>query len=762
MDIKSKLNHNQYLAASSQSQYLRIIAGAGTGKTRTLTYRIAYLIASGMSPKRMVAITFTNKAAKEMQTRVDNLLEENDFHADGKPLMVTFHGFCYRFLKKEINRLEGYNQNFNIADAQDQGQIFKDIFSSMTKGSSKDFTKSVVAKISSLKSKGIAVRDVTSSDVHYDSIYTYDELIHVYQSYQNYLKDQNLLDFDDLLMLTLKILTNYEDVRYHWQSKYDIFLVDEFQDTNEVQYDLIRYLLSSQTKLTVVGDPDQTIYTWRGAKNEIIKDALIKDFPSLETVVLDENYRSTQTILNCANALIKNNRDRMEKNLIAASHIEGDKVFYSVYSDQDSEAYQIASTIHNINLKENVPYDDIAVIYRSNYLSNSLEKMLTRFKIPYEVYGGMKFYERAEIKDALSYLRLIVNPDDLSFRRILKAPTKAIGDVALQNALSFKETISDDENNNLFYIFRYHQDELKLMKKSRVALDQFYTAYDNVLSVYKNHENNSQLMTALDIYFRSTGFLDYVSKEDKKLIEQTSYTAMTSVSKVDNVNEFLRSISSYLEQDMIDDDGKKKTPTLEDFLIDVALQSDQDTMKDQHKVALMTGHVSKGLEFPYVFVTGLNDSIFPSSHAIQDGRISAIEEERRLLYVCVTRAQKRLYLSNFGGRNFRSGTPYVPSRFIKELQFQKAASAKKDYQAYVGSNRPSASMFSAISNVKPQAQTIDKYVVGDKIIHTSYGIGEVIEVFPDNKIRVQFKDGIGIKKLVVGFKAFRKMTDEEK
>ena len=772
MDIKSQLNESQYAAASSNSQYLRIIAGAGTGKTRTLTYKIAYLITQGMAPKRMVAITFTNKAAKEMQTRVEKLLLENDFHAEGKPLMVTFHGFCYKFLKKEIGYLDGYNTNFNIADDADQGQIYKDIFSHMTKGSSKDFTKAVTGKISELKTRGLFVGDVRPTEVRIDSIYTYDELISVYDKYQQFLRSQNLLDFDDLLMLTLKILKSNPEVKAHWQKKYDIFLVDEFQDTNEVQYDLVKQLLAPSTKLTVVGDPDQTIYTWRGAKNEIIKDVLIKDFPSLETVVLDQNYRSTQNILNAANNLIKHNRDRMEKNLVAASNVEGEKVSYFSAYDMDNEALQIASTIHNLYAKENVMFDEIAIIYRSNYLSNPLEKMLTRYKVPYEVYGGMKFYERAEIKDALSYLRLIVNPDDLSFRRTLKAPTKSIGDVAIENALSLKALLPEEEAS-LFNIFRYNAEELHLMKKSIIALKNFYAAYDEMANVYQTNPKPSELITAINHYFQDTGFMEYVSKEDKKMEEKLSYTAASSVSKVDNVNELLRSITAYFDTDILDDDGTQRTPTLEDFLIDVALQSDQDTMKDTPKVALMTGHVSKGLEFPYVFVTGLNDAVFPTMHAIQDMRQSAIEEERRLLYVCVTRAQKKLYLSSFGGKNFRNGMPYTPSRFLRELNILNRPSSPSatNYQAYTGSHRPSAGMFSSLSgnskgilqagSMKPNVSSADtNYAVGDRIIHTSFGKGEVIAV-EGNKITVKFKEEFGTKKLMIGFKAFRKMNPEE-
>ena len=771
MDIKSLLNESQYLSASSTSQYLRIVAGAGTGKTRTLTYRIAYLISQGILPKRILAITFTNKAAKEMLSRVEQLLDENDFNVTSKPTMSTFHSFCYKFLKKEIALIPGYSTNFNIAEEEDQGQIFKDIFSRMTKGSSKEFTKSVVNKISSLKTRGIFVNQVTSDEVSVDSIYTYTELLSVYSKYQDFLRSQNLLDFDDLLMLAVKILEENEHVRKIWQDKYDVILVDEFQDTNDLQYNLVRYLLGKDTKLTVVGDPDQTIYTWRGARGEIIKDVLKKDFPTLETIVLDKNYRSTQSILNAANSLIKNNSNRLEKDLIAASEQVGDKVEYTNYPNEENEAYSIANKIYDLTSKQNIPFNQIAVIYRSNYLSNSLEKMLTRFKVPYEIYGGMKFYERAEIKDALAYLRLVINPDDLSFRRMLKAPTKSIGDVALNKAIDIKNMVPE-EDALLFTIFRKYRDEMHLMSKSKLALDDFYNAYDKMLQVYQTYHDNDELITAINNYFIDTGFMEYVHKEDKKLEEKLSYTAASSTSKVDNVNEFLRSITAYLEQDVLDEDGNVKSPTLEDFLIEVALQSDQDTMKDSPKVSLMTGHVSKGLEFPYVFVTGLNQGIFPTSHALKSLHRSAIEEERRLLYVCVTRAQTKLFLSSFSGFNSRSKEPNIPSMFIRELQLIKKDAPKNNYEAFVGSLRPRASLFSnmsgnaqailsSVSNPQARNQSKDTYQIGDKVIHTSFGIGVVKEVLPDNKIIVQFKEEIGEKKLMVGFKAFRKMTKEE-
>lgn len=775
MDLQKELNHNQYLAASSKSQYLRIIAGAGTGKTRTLTYRLAYQILTGTSPRRMLAITFTNKAANEMATRVGDLLEKENFPQNGKPLICTFHGFCYRFLKKEIGVVDGYSTTFQIAGEDESGSIFKDIFKKMQKGESKEFVQSVTRKIASLKTDGVFPNEVSKSDVPLDVIYTFDELMEVYKTYQKKLKLQNLLDFDDLLMITAYIMENHADIKERWRRKYDVFLVDEFQDTNYLQYALVKDFMSKSASLTVVGDPDQTIYTWRGAKNDIIKDRLQQDFPNLETVILDENYRSTQAILDAANVLINHNTDRMDKKLIAASGKAGEKVEFMRSRDNDNEAYRIAYTIRKLNEQQNVPYQDIAIIYRSNYLSNSLEKQLTLFRIPYEIYGGLKFYERAEIKDAIAYLRLAINPDDFSFKRTLSAPTKGVGEVTLQKAEELRLTLG--EEIPLVKIFKDHQDILSLNKKSILALQNFYIAFDKFTLAMKTAKTGDEILSAIQDYFNETGFLSYVHSEDVKLQEKLSYTAASSVSKTDNVIELQRTISQFFQQDILDEDGNPKAPSLEDFLLEVALQSDQDTMEDTPKVSLMTGHVSKGLEFPYVFITGLNQLIFPTSHALQDGRKGAIEEERRLMYVCMTRAKQKLYLSTFGGKNFRTNSEYQDSMFLQEVfgDSQRGQSENKttpqkprvDYNAYQGVHRPSlrdnltSNVNALLKKTAPSGNTKDTYVVGDRVLHTSFGIGKVIEILPGGKIKVEFKDPYGTKTMVPGFKAFRKMREDE-
>ena len=764
MNIEQELNHKQYLAASSQAKHLRIVAGAGTGKTRTLTYRLAYQILCGINPKRMVAITFTNKAAKEMLTRVEALLEREQVTKTSKPLICTFHAFCYRFLRQEITAISGFDKNFQIADEENTAEIYKSIFKKMPKGDSKDYCKYVTSKISSLKTEGIFPMDVTRSDIPMGALYTLDELLFVYQEYQRQLRIQNLLDFDDLLMLTVYLMKSNEEIREHWRQKYDVFLVDEFQDTNSLQYEMVKLFMKKDTSLTVVGDPDQTIYTWRGAKNEIIKDRLQEDFSDLETVVLDENYRSTQNILDVANALIQHNKNRLKKDLIAKSDESGAPVEYFRETDNNQEAYQVARRIQTL-IKNGVDYNQIAVIYRSNYLSRALESQLTKFKIPYEVYGGMKFYERAEIKDAISYLRVAINPDDFSFKRILKAPSKGIGDVTLDKAMMMKEQLG--EETTLFDVFLSHREDLSLNKKSKLALDLFFSAYERFLLALQKADSGEAILTAINLYYSETGFLDYVHREDVKNSEKMSFLAASSTSKVDNVNEFLKTISDFFQSDVLSDEGTPVHPTLEEFLIQVALQSDQDALEGQKKVALMTGHVSKGLEFPYVFVTGLNQTIFPTNHAILEHNF---EEERRLLYVCMTRAQKQLTLSSFGGRNFMTGDEYHPSMFLKEIPIQQkepraleTRSPFERYHPYQGSNKPNFSNAQAFLNqhkAAPQATVDNNYHVGDRVIHASFGKGVITKII-DKKLTVDFGPEYGIKVLVIGFKAFRKMREDE-
>lgn len=736
MNLETLLNEKQYLACTSNAKHLRIIAGAGTGKTRTITYRLAYLISNGMFPSKILGITFTRKAANEMKERVISLLKENEIPYSTEPLLTTFHGYCYRFLRKEILRLKIYDENFQIADDSDTNQILKDVFKTMTKGENKDFIKAITNKISSLKNNGKRSSDISESDIPLDAIYTFNELLYAFSNYEKYLIRQNLLDYDDLLLYTLLILENFPDAREYYSNKYSMIFVDEFQDTNDVQYQLMKYLVGNNTYLTVVGDPDQTIYTWRGAKNEIIKSNLQYDYPDLETIVLDDNYRSTQSILDLSNKLINNNPNRMKKDLNAASKIEGEKPTYKPCPDESMEGYYIAKTINDLVLNKGYSYSDIAILYRLNYVSRSIEKGLAMFKIPYVIYGGVKFFDRLEIKDSLAYLKIFFTHDDLSMKRILKLPSKGIGEVTLSKITEYeaKQELGQD---NIFTILKDHRDEFRLSSNTKLALDHFYEIYNKYENQFLNPNiDKNDLISLIHSYFEDVGLFKAYKEIDIKEGEDKRFTDKSSSSRIDNINELFNELVYYVNSTNLDEDGKEIHPSLSDFLINLALQTSQDELKDDNKVKLMTIHISKGLEFKVVFIASLNDGISPSYRALQESSI-AMEEERRLLYVAMTRAQEKLYLTNKGGFDyFHSREPFRPSRFLKEIGFltsiystdnqnKNTFSRKESYESHVGKNRAS---FNPEINNTPINKSNVTYKVGDEVIHTSFGKGKIINV----------------------------------
>lgn len=782
IDFRKTLNERQFEACCSSAQHLRILAGAGTGKTRVLTYRIAFLITKvGLAPNRIVAITFTNKVAKEMNERVTKIMNDSGNNMGAfSPLISTFHGYCYRFLRRECRHLEGFNTKFSVADEDMQKNIFKQVFDLMKLPNEKDLRADIVKKIGGLKSKGLFPEDVRPEMLSSYSLSTPSQVLDSYKLYQQKLKKDNALDFDDLLMYTKKILIENEDVRSYWQRKFDAYLIDEFQDTNLLQYDLIKLLLSPHSLLTVVGDPDQTIYTWRGAESELISSGLPKDFKDLVTVTLDLNYRSTQEILDRANLLIKYNSDRIDKSLTAFDHKQGNDVHYQANSSNKMESALVGNEIIDLRRK-GVDYKDIALIYRSNYLSQPLEEFFTKNRIPYIVYGGLKFFDRAEVKDAVAYMKLLINPqDDYAFLRVLKAPLRGIGD----QSLAIIEKYADAHNISVFEAVVSHLDELNLKPNLQKRMEEFRTIYWDYESKINTVEND-EMKDLIDVYLNKMGFIDHVNqidtKEDKKNLDSND-----SGTRLKNVRALLDQLDSFMNSSHYDEDGKEIEPSLEEFLIDVALQTSQDEIKDANKVTMMTAHVSKGLEFPYVFVVGLDEGIFPTNHALQRGP-KAVEEERRLCYVAVTRAKKELWLSSQGGYSYVANNENSPSQFIFEMQLkdntpkpkapayennsyyggrgygQSGRGNYKTYNGYFGSGvnktkttKPQEVKVVATHPTGFSKQVGEDYKVGDKVVHVSFGVGDVIGV-DKGTITVHFKDPYGDKVLMKGFKAFRKM-----
>ena len=791
IDFKKELNENQYLAATSDAKHLRIIAGAGTGKTRTLTYRLAYLIARGdVYASHIVAITFTNKVAREMRERVERILGDNFANVKYRPLITTFHGLCYRFLMKEFDKVEGLRKGFQVADDQDQKNIFKTVGEKFRYDTKSEEFKSMVSFVHKFKTEGKFVNDISQSDVWPNG--NYRKVVDFYDEYQKELIKNNLVDFDDLLMYTYKVMRDNPSIRSYYHKIFRVFMIDEFQDTNNLQYELVKLFMDEGTELCVVGDPDQTIYTWRGANNNIIKRDLARDFRDLETVTLDLNYRSTQKILDKANELIKYNTDRVDKNLKAFSKEDGEDVELLQNVNGGDEARNIGKKINELHRK-GVPYKDIAIIYRSNFLSRSFEHTFANMRIPYELYGGVKFYERDEVKSALAYIKIAFNVDDnYSFERVLKNPSRGIGDKSLEELY---RNANERELPLLVYMLSIESiDELPLTKSRRDAVNTLLTAYLKFRNVVTNTNDPKEVVDAIKLYFDETGFEDYVRGRDSK-----EGDSIKGTSREQNVQELIGSIETYLKEGNGTGEDTEEERDLLSFLINVALESAQDTIEDDDKVLVMTAHISKGLEFPYVFVTGLVEDVFPAIRSVME---NGKEEERRLLYVAMTRAKKQLWISTFGGYRFGS-TENLPSSFLKELGFETERSrmngmSSLDYQrqrniGYRGnsgyasneprytSGRPWSESNSELFNSgynsdepyvgysKPKelpkhmtvskmnvSSTTETYKVGDKIAHSSYGIGVVTSV-DGKKLKVKFSDEYGMKTLIAGFKAFKKI-----
>lgn len=780
---------------------MRIIAGAGTGKTRVLTYRVAYLVTNfNLAPSRIVAITFTNKAANELKERVKKILTEQGLPENRLPLVCTFHSFCYRFLRREIDVLKSFNRNFVIVDDDDSNDIKKNVCEQLDIWSDKERRSYLFAVIGHLKSEGITCEEVEKNDIANPfGPMSPEDIIKGYKLYQQLLMKNNALDFDDLLIFTVQILKEHPDIRERWQHHYDAFLVDEFQDTNKLQYDLVKLLLRNNTSLSVVGDPDQTIYTWRGANVSIITDQLKKDFPDLDTVTLDLNYRSTQNILDKANVLIKNNNRRLDKSLTAASGVSGDAVEYKNCLNEDNQADYICNQIISL-LSKGAKYQDITVIYRSNYLSRSIEKCLNRNQIPYVIYGGLKFYERQEVKAALAYLRLLVNPkDDFSFKKIIQFPKIGLGDKGLAALAGF----ADKKGESIWEVI-LDTPEIHFRSGTQNAIDKLVDSYKQCLEDLKQAKTGADYSTYLFKYFDSVGLIRCVQELDK-IKDKNDIDADEKDTKLNNVKELLTEIKQFIDAPHFDSEGNKaESVTLTDFLIDVALQTSQDVGSDassqnakENRVKLMTAHVSKGLEFPYVFVVSLDQDVFPSKHADTP---KAMEEERRLFYVAMTRAEKNLYLYSFSGEGY-DGTPRLPSQFLKEIGFNPKIQTfnrntsdlysggyrRSSYGGYYsssysgGSNRGTSSyastpaftpgsvldqqdqMARSLLNARPRPrahQTVlaDSLSKGDKIAHVTFGVGTILDLTP-TVLTVQFPDPYGVKKIGRAFnKVFKKVS----
>ena len=701
------LNEAQHEAVTTTQGPLLIIAGAGSGKTRVLTHRIAYLLEmENVRPWQVLAITFTNKAASEMKQRLEKLIgpTANDMWVS------TFHSACVRILRRHAKEI-GFDSNFVIYDTSDKETMIKQCLKQLNIDPKQFSPKSISATISNAKN------ELKNAQKYYkgvDDYYT-EVAAKVYNLYEEKMESNNAFDFDDLLMKTVELLQNNEQVLEFYQDKFSHILIDEYQDTNHAQYIFVNLLAKGHKNLCVVGDPDQSIYRWRGADiNNIL--SFERDYPEAKVVKLEQNYRSTAPILNAANSVIKNNAGRKDKNLWTNKTV-GDKIFLIDAENEQDEAFKVISRIIELKSIYNLPYGDMVVLYRAHAQSRALEEELVKNNISYQIFGGTKFYDRKEIKDILAYLRVLVNSyDDLSVTRIINVPKRGIGATSWARvegyALEMKISVFD-ALSHIDSIPGISAKASKQLQDFREMMNQF-TKKMNVLSV---KELTSQVLN-------ETGYLEALIQED----------TIEAETRRDNLREFLNVTANY--------DGNNPDGSLEEFLAEVSLVADIDNYVDEgEQLTLMTLHTAKGLEFPVVFILGMEEGTFPHFRSLENDH--EMEEERRLCYVGMTRAEEKLFLS-YANRRFIYGETYskIPSRFLEEIPEEFVDNPIKKEPI------PVSGFFTS----KP-AKTAPKndYQLGDKVLHKKWGEGVVIEVKPgDTVIKVAFP-GQGIKSLDVSF-----------
>lgn len=728
------LNPQQTDAVQAICGPMLIMAGAGSGKTKVLTCRIAYLLQQGVLPYRILAITFTNKAAAEMRERVDKMAGE----AAKDVWLFTFHAFCARLLRREIDKLDSYNRNFAIYDSTDSRNLIKQIVRELDLDEKRYQPSAIAARISG--AKNLMQSPAEYADAAGD--FYERQVAKIYLQYEAKLRSNNAVDFDDLLLVTLKLLQENEEVRSRYQKKFDYLMVDEYQDTNRVQYLLTKILAASHRNICVVGDADQSIYGWRGADIRNILD-FEKDYPDARLIKLEQNYRSTQVILDAANAVIENNTGRKPKNLWTDKE-NGTEIIYYHANDERDEARFVIERLHELQDGENIRLGDVAVLYRTNTQSRVFEEMLVKSGIPYSMVGGTKFYDRKEIKDIIAYLRVIFNPhDEISLLRIINVPRRGIGDATLTKLQAY----SSDSGRHLFDVISDAENVPGISSRFGSKLNELSA----VLSELMDTASTASVKQLVDEVINKTGYIEEL---------QMSRSAQDQ-SRIENLHELLSVAEDFARTGEED--------TLENFLAHVALVSDIDDARlDEEKLTLMTLHSAKGLEFPVVFLVGIEEGIFPHARTLLDEE--EIEEERRLCYVGITRAEKRLFLSNAKMRMiFGHTVNYPPSRFLEEVpralirvykrSVQERASAPVAVSPKRGS-RPSNWFLQPQTSFIPNDMSDSvKYSAGDKVSHSKWGSGTVVSVkdsVDGQEVKIAF-EGAGIRSLLTKYAVLKKI-----
>ncbi|HFI0149705.1 TPA: DNA helicase PcrA [Streptococcus suis] len=748
------MNDRQAEAVRTTEGPLLIMAGAGSGKTRVLTHRIAYLIDEKMvNPWNILAITFTNKAAREMKERAYALNP-----ATQDCLIATFHSMCVRILRRDADHI-GYNRNFTIVDPGEQRTLMKRILKQLDLDPKKWSERTILATISNAKNDLI---DDVAYEAQAGDLYT-QIVAKCYKAYQKELRQSEAVDFDDLIMLTLRLFDQNPEVLTYYQQKYQYIHVDEYQDTNHAQYQLVKLLASRFKNICVVGDADQSIYGWRGADMQNILD-FEKDYPESKVVLLEENYRSTKTVLQAANEVIENNRNRRPKKLWT-QNAEGDKITYYKASDENDEAIYVAGQIDQL-VRSGKTYKDFAVLYRTNAQSRTIEEALLKSNIPYTMVGGTKFYSRKEIRDVISYLNLIANPsDNISFERVVNEPKRGVGPGTVDKIRNFA-TMQD------MSLLEASQHIMLSGIKGKAA--QAVWDFSTIIYNLRDRLDSLTVTELVEEVLNRSGYLNALA------IQGT----IEANARIENIQEFLSVTKNFDEKGS--EEEETGLETLSRFLNDLALIADtDDDSREASEVTLMTLHAAKGLEFPVVFLIGMEENVFPLSRAAEEE--DELEEERRLAYVGITRAEQTLYLTNANSRLLFGRSNYnQPSRFIREIssdlldyqglarpantsfkasyvngratQFGQGMSLQQALQSRKSSVQPNRTLGGDLPFGKTTANTATSWSVGDIAVHRKWGRGTVLEVSgsdSNQELKINFPE-MGLKKVLASLAPIEK------
>ena len=727
--LVKNMNAEQSEAVRTTEGPLLIMAGAGSGKTRVLTHRIAYLLdEKDVSPYNILAITFTNKAAKEMKARVEQLVGE-----EAQVIwMSTFHSMCVRILRRDADRI-GIERNFTIIDPTDQKSVIKDVLKNENIDSKRFEPRMFIGAISNLKNELKTPEDAQkeANDYHSQMVAT------VYKGYQRQLSRNEALDFDDLIMTTINLFERVPEALEYYQNKFQYIHVDEYQDTNKAQYTLIKLLANKFKNLCVVGDSDQSIYGWRGADIQNIL-SFEEDYPDAKTIFLEQNYRSTKTILNAANEVIKNNTERKPKGLWTAN-TGGDKInYYEATTERDEAEYVVREIMkHQRNGKK---YSDMAILYRTNAQSRVLEETFMKSNIPYTMVGGQKFYDRKEIKDLLSYLRVIANSnDDISLQRIINVPKRGVGPSSVEKIQTYAV-----QNNISMFDALGEVDFIGLSKKVTQECIAFYEMIQNLIK----EQEFLEISEIVEEVLVKSGYRDMLDREQ----------TLESRSRLENLDEFMSVPKDYEENTPLEEQS------LINFLTDLSLVADIDEADTELGVTLMTMHSAKGLEFPIVFIMGMEESLFPHIRAIKSDDDHEMEEERRICYVAITRAEETLYITNATTRMlFGRSQSNMPSRFLKEIpeDLMESHSGSKRQTIQPKAKPTQKRGFSKRTTSSKKQVTSSDWKVGDKVTHKAWGEGMVSNVNEKNgsvELDIIFKSE-GPKRLLAQFAPIEKKED---